>query len=199
MAPAIVLQLSPATDVRGSLARGRAQIRWSTAFRRQRARASMEKPPKSIRGAPRDPPWRVTQDEAIDQRPFQPLHSRAQPHVGLSPHAARARRDGIDHRSRATKPLPDPIGLQIRPSLPAPALALVNGVPAAGSAEIAGGPLEQSRHASLAIGTMQPGPEPAEVASCPGHPDRLWNRLIAQFKQDPVPGQAHCRNSGPSQ
>jgi hypothetical protein len=139
--------------------------------------------PKSIGGERRDPPWRVTPDEAIDQQPLQPLHSRAQPRVSLPPHAMRTR-DRIHYRARAAEPLPDPIGLQKRPSLPAPALALVNGISAAGPTEVAGEPLEQPCHPSLAVRTMQPGPKPAEVAACPGYADALWNRLTAQFKQD---------------
>jgi hypothetical protein len=110
-------------------------------------------------------------DAATEQRLLQPCHSRAQPRVGLPRHARGTGWDRIHYGARAAEPLPDPIGLQIRAFLPAPPLALVNGISAAGSTEIAGQPLEQPRHASLAMRTMQPRPEPAKMVMRPGHPD----------------------------
>ena len=114
----------------------------------------MEKPPKSIVRQRRDPPWRVTQDAAANQRPFQFLQPLTQPRVGLLPHARRARGDGIDDRTRAAEPLPEPVGLQLGPCLRTPALALIYRVAAAGPTAIAAEPLEETRNPSLAVGAV---------------------------------------------
>ena len=160
---------------------------------------TMEKLPKSIADERRDPAWRVTQDAAAHQWFLQPLNPRAEPRIGLLPHAARARWDGIEHRTRAPEPLPEPVGLQIGTRLRASALAFVNRAPAAGPAAIACQPPEQSRHASLAIRTMQPGSGTAEVASRPRHLDTLRSRPVTQLKENPISSRTHCHNAGPSQ
>jgi hypothetical protein len=105
MAPAIVLQLLPATDVRGSLACGHAQIRWSTAFRRRRARASMceqKADPHRCGHAPRRCLDRAALPEKRTPRTFRST-MRSYARSGLSAHLF----DGFVPGAKQTHNAPD--------------------------------------------------------------------------------------------
>src|SRR5215831_15053922 len=85
------------------------------------------------------------------------------------------------------------------PTLSALGLACVDRITDAGATAEAGQSVEQPRHASLAVRTMQPWPAAAEMAPAPRNPDLLRRDLIEQYQLDQVPGDPHLVDPRPPQ
>jgi hypothetical protein len=87
---------------------------------------------------------------------------------------------------RAAKALAQPVRLQIGARFRVSELAFVRRLTNTLAAVIAAQSLEQSRHSTVAMGTVHPGSAAPEMTSRPRNLNSLRGELVAQLDADPV-------------